>query len=80
MLELFQQIAARGGEGVSSAVRMVITKDGKLILFQVAPDHVHYILYKVPLKSYDELIEEADELLKDYRPSDEILTRYRMLE
>lgn len=31
LLELFQQIAARGGEGVSSAVRMVITKDGKLV-------------------------------------------------
>ena len=28
--ELFQQIAHRGGEGVSSAVRMVITHDGHL--------------------------------------------------
>lgn len=28
--ELFQQIARRGGEGVSHGVRMVITKDGKL--------------------------------------------------
>ncbi len=28
--ELFQQIAHRGGEGVSQAVRMVITRDGKL--------------------------------------------------
>jgi len=55
-------------------------KDGQLILYELASDHVNYILYKVPLKSYDELIEEADELLKDYRPSDEILTRYRMLE
>ena len=55
-------------------------KDGKLILFQLEPDHLHYVLYKVPLKSYDELIEEADELLEGYKPSDEILTRYRMLE
>ena len=31
VLELFEQIAARGGEGVSSAVRMEITKDGKLM-------------------------------------------------
>lgn len=29
-LELFQQIARRGGEGVSHAVKMVITKDHKL--------------------------------------------------
>lgn len=31
VLELFQQIAMRGGEGVSHAVRMVITQDGKLL-------------------------------------------------
>lgn len=31
VLELFQQIAHRGGEGLSSAVRMVITKEGKLM-------------------------------------------------
>lgn len=30
-LELFQQIAMRGGEGVSHAVKMVITKDHKLV-------------------------------------------------
>lgn len=30
VLELFQQIAHRGGEGLSHAVRMVITKEGKL--------------------------------------------------
>ncbi len=30
VLELFQQIAHRGGEGLSHAVRMVITKDGHL--------------------------------------------------
>lgn len=30
VLELFQQIAHRGGEGLSHAVRMVITRDGKL--------------------------------------------------
>ncbi len=29
-LELFQQIAHRGGEGLSSGVRLVITQDGKL--------------------------------------------------
>lgn len=31
VLELFQQIARRHGEGVSEAVRAVITKDGKLV-------------------------------------------------
>ena len=30
VMELFSQIAAAGGEGVSHSVRMVITKDGKL--------------------------------------------------
>lgn len=30
VLELFQQIAMRGGEGVSHAVKLVITPDGKL--------------------------------------------------
>ena len=29
-LQLFREMAARGGEGVSHSVRMVITKDGKL--------------------------------------------------
>lgn len=31
VLELFREMAAVGGEGVSHAVRMVITKDGKLV-------------------------------------------------
>ena len=31
VLELFAQIAKRGGEGVSHGVEMVITKDGKLV-------------------------------------------------
>ena len=31
VLELFSQMAVVGGEGVSHAVRMVITKDGKLV-------------------------------------------------
>lgn len=31
VLELFNQIASTGGEGVSSSVRMVITKDNKLV-------------------------------------------------
>ncbi len=30
LLQLFREIAAAGGEGVSSSVRMVITKDGKM--------------------------------------------------
>ena len=55
-------------------------KEEQLILFQFQADRQMYVLYKVPLKTYDELIEEADELLEDYKPSDEILTRYRMLD
>ena len=31
VLELFQQIARRGGEGVSHGVELVITRDGKLV-------------------------------------------------
>ena len=31
LLELFEQMASVGGEGVSRAVRMVITKDGQLV-------------------------------------------------
>lgn len=31
VLELFQQIAKRGGEGVSHSVKLVITRDGKLV-------------------------------------------------
>ncbi len=31
VLELFQQIAKRGGEGVSHGVELVITRDGKLV-------------------------------------------------
>lgn len=31
VVELLQQIAMRGGEGVSHAVKMVMTKDGKLV-------------------------------------------------
>ena len=31
VLELFSQMASHGGDGVSHAVRMVITKDGKLV-------------------------------------------------
>ncbi len=31
VIELLQQIAMRGGEGVSHAVKMVMTKDGKLV-------------------------------------------------
>lgn len=31
VMELFAQIASTGGEGVSSAVRLVISKDGKLL-------------------------------------------------
>lgn len=31
VLELFSQMASHGGDGVSHAVRMIITKDGKLV-------------------------------------------------
>lgn len=35
LLELFEQIAVRGGEGVSHAVRAVITKDGHLVSLHI---------------------------------------------
>lgn len=38
-----------------------------------------FTIYSYPIKSYDELISEADELLKDYTPSEETLLKYEML-
>lgn len=35
LLELFQQMAAKGGEGVSHGVELIITEDGKLLSAQV---------------------------------------------
>ncbi len=40
VLELFQQIAHRGGEGLSHAVKLVITKDGHLANASVAGEPV----------------------------------------
>lgn len=62
VLELFQQIAHRGGEGLSHAVRMVITKDGKLKSVTLNGEPV------VPEKSYrvatlDYLAEGNDQLV-----------------
>lgn len=62
VLELFQQIAHRGGEGLSSAVRMVITKEGKLMNVTINGEPVD------PQKSYriatlDYLAEGNDQLV-----------------
>lgn len=62
VLELFQQIAHRGGEGLSHAVRMVITKDGKLESVTLNGEPVD------PAKSYriatlDYLAEGNDQLV-----------------
>ena len=40
LLELFSQIAKRGGEGVSSAIRMEITKDGKLLSIKLNGEEI----------------------------------------
>ena len=60
--ELFQQIAHRGGEGLSHAVRLVITKDGKLVSATIHGEPVD------PKKSYrvatlDYLAEGNDQLV-----------------
>ena len=62
VLELFQQIAHRGGEGLSHAVRMVITKGGKLESVTLNGEPVD------PAKSYriatlDYLAEGNDQLV-----------------
>ena len=60
--ELFQQIAHRGGEGLSHAVRLVITKDGKLVSATINGEPVD------PAKTYriatlDYLAEGNDQLV-----------------
>ena len=60
--ELFQQIAHRGGEGLSQAVRLVITKDGKLVSATIHGEQVD------PTKTYriatlDYLAEGNDQLV-----------------
>lgn len=60
--ELFQQIAHRGGEGVSHAVRLVISKDGKLVSATIQGEPVD------PAKTYriatlDYLAEGNDQLV-----------------
>lgn len=60
--ELFQQIAHRGGEGLSHAVRLVITKDGKLVSATINGEAVD------PAKTYriatlDYLAEGNDQLV-----------------
>ena len=61
LLELFGQIAKRGGEGVSSAVRMVITEDGKLVSIKLNGEDID------PQKDYrfatiDYLLGGADQM------------------
>lgn len=51
-------------------------EDNKLILKKIEMDNEELHMYKVPLKTYDDIIKDADELLKDYKPSDEIMKRY----
>ena len=60
--ELFQQIAHRGGEGLSHAVRLVITKEGKLVSATINGEPVD------PAKTYriatlDYLAEGNDQLV-----------------
>ena len=60
--ELFQQIAHRGGEGLSHAVHLVITKDGKLVSATINGEPVD------PAKTYriatlDYLAEGNDQLV-----------------
>ena len=50
-----------------------------LILFRNSNFSSYDDLIYVPLREYDDLIKEADELLSGYEPSAEIRERYRML-
>lgn len=76
VLELFQQIAHRGGEGLSSAVRMVITKEGKLMNVTINGEPVD------PQKSYriatlDYLAEGNDQLVAFKSGTDVLAPRQR---
>lgn len=62
VMELFQQIAHRGGEGLSHAVRLVISKDGHLVSATINGEPVD------PMKQYriatlDYLAEGNDQLV-----------------
>ncbi len=50
-----------------------------LILGRVKKNGTEYALHYVPLKSYDELMADAEESLSNYHPSAETMERYRML-
>ena len=50
------------------------------ILFRNSSFSSYDNLVYVPLREYDDLIKEADELLSGYEPSVKIRERYRMLE
>ena len=77
VLELFQQIAHRGGEGLSSAVRMVITKEGKLMNVTINGEPVD------PQKSYriatlDYLAEGNDQLVAFKSGTDVLAPKQRV--
>ena len=60
--ELFQQIAHRGGEGLSHAVRLVITKDGKLKSVTLNGEPIdHNKTYRIATLDY--LAEGNDQLV-----------------
>ncbi|MCR4850903.1 MAG: toll/interleukin-1 receptor domain-containing protein [Lachnospiraceae bacterium] len=54
--------------------------DGMIVLYTVADDATYYDLYYVPLADYDDLIDEADKELKGFKPSEEFLGKYKMLD
>ena len=49
------------------------------ILYHCFDGDKDYELYYVPLLTYEEIIEQADEYLEDFEPNEEMLERYQML-
>ncbi len=55
-------------------------EDGRLVLYTVASDNSFYDLYYAPLVDYADLIDEADKVLRGFKPSKDFLGKYKMLD
>ncbi len=49
------------------------------LVYRLQPGRNAYDLYRFPLLTYEDLIEEADDLLTGYKPSPALAERYKML-
>lgn len=72
VLELFGQIAHRGGEGLSHAVRLTITKDGKLVNATINGEPVNpQATYRVATLDY---LAEGNDQLEAFKSGTDVLS------